>query len=97
MTHELTLAGDEALIAATLALMTAYAGRDDGDGGRVQMAQRIVEQIAALRARPALGSAMRCVLAHVQDHWARLATPLARAFDADAAAPEGARPAPRLH
>lgn len=78
MTHEIPLAHDEALLAATLALMTAYAGpphdaRVDAATLRCLMARKIVLTLERLRAHPALSDGLRQVVATAQGHWAQLA------------------------
>lgn len=69
---------DQALLAATLALMTAYANpctgaRVDAATQRRLMARRIVSNLFFLREHPALGPGMRQVMATVHGHWSALA------------------------
>ncbi len=69
---------DQALLAATLALMTAYANpcpeaRVDAATQRRLMARRIVSNLFFLREHPALGPGMRQVMSAVHGHWSALA------------------------
>lgn len=69
---------DQALLAATLALMTAYANpcpaaRVDAATQRRLMARRIVSNLFFLREHPALGPGMRQVVGAVHGHWVTLA------------------------
>ena len=69
---------DQALLAATLALMTAYANpcpeaRVDAATQRRLMARRIVSNLFFLREHPALGPGMRQVVGAVHGHWVALA------------------------
>lgn len=75
--HEVTLPCDQALLAATLALMTAYAGpaagaRVDAETQRRLMAHKIVCNLCFLREHPALGAGMRQVVSTVHRHWLAL-------------------------
>lgn len=81
MTHEIPLPHDEALLAATLALMTAYAGppadaRVDAATLRRLMASKIVLTLERLRAQPGLSDGLRQVAATAQRHWSQLAIAL---------------------
>lgn len=81
--HEITLPCEQALLAATLALMTAYAGpaegaRVDAATQRVLMAHKIVSNLFFLREHPALGAGMRQVVSTVHGHWLALAQALER-------------------
>lgn len=73
--HEIPLPSDEALLAATLALMTAYAGPDDDARLRRLMAGKIVSTLGRLREQPGLSDGLRQVLGTAQGHWAMLAQP----------------------
>lgn len=75
--HEITLPCDQALLAATLALMTAYAGpaataRVDAGTQRRLMARKIVSNLFFLREHPALGAGLRQVVSTVHGHWLAL-------------------------
>ena len=78
MTHDIPLPRDEALLAATLALMTAYAGppadaRVDAATLRCLMARKIVLTLERLRLDPRLSDGLRQVATTAQGHWALLA------------------------
>ena len=80
-TDEVTLPCEQALLAATLALMTAYArpaedARLDADGQRQLMARKIVSNLFFLREHPALGAGMRQVVTRMHGHWLQLAPPV---------------------
>lgn len=89
----------QALLGATLALMTAYAqpsadARVDAATQRRLMARRIVSNLFFLREHPALAPGLRQVMTAVHGHWAALARSLeaAAAFDGTAAAAAAAAP-----
>ncbi len=71
----------QALLGATLALMTAYAqppsdARVDAATQRRLMARRIVSNLFFLREHPALEPGMRQVMTAVHRHWRTLADTL---------------------
>jgi hypothetical protein len=78
MTEDVTLPCDQALLAATLALMSAYASPtplahvDTATQQRL-MARKIVSNLFFLREHPALGDGMRRVVTTVHRHWVALA------------------------
>jgi hypothetical protein len=78
MDEELDLPCDQAMIAATLALMTAYAdpapdAKLPVEGQRRQMARKIVSNLFFLREHPAVGAGMRQVLTRMHRQWVALA------------------------
>jgi hypothetical protein len=71
---ELTLPCDQALIACTFALMTAYAqpaadARVDAATQRRLIARKVVSNLFFLREHPQLGDSMRRVVTQVHQHW----------------------------
>jgi hypothetical protein len=77
LSDEITLPCAQALLAGTLALMSAYAAplADAGSAPdcRLQMARKVVENLFLLREHPGLAPSMRAVVAKLQVHWAALA------------------------
>lgn len=72
---------EQALLAATLALMTAYANpstdaKVDAATQRRLMARRIVSNLFFLREHPSIGPGMRQVMGAVHGHWSTLARSL---------------------
>ena len=63
----------EALLAGTLALMTAHA-QSRCPGHRGNMVGKIMENFAALTAHPAVSAPFRATLRHLQQHWQQMAT-----------------------
>ena len=63
-----------ALIAANVALMSAYANPThgagpDGAGHRALLARKVVSNLGLLQQHPALPPALRQVMANAHDHW----------------------------
>jgi hypothetical protein len=77
LSDEIALPCAQALLAGTLALMSAYAAPLAGGASapdcRLQMARKVVENLVMLREHPGLAPAMRAVVAKLQVHWAALA------------------------
>lgn len=68
----------QGLIAANVALMTAYANpapdaRVDMACQRSLLARKVVSNLSFLRAHPLLSPALRQVMAHAHQHWVALA------------------------
>ncbi len=85
MTTEIPLPCDEALLAATLALMSAYAGpaadaRIDAAAQRRLMARKIVSNLALLCGHPQLSPGLRQVAGTLHRHWSTLLAPAAVAL-----------------
>lgn len=88
----------QGLIAANVALMTAYANpapgtRVDLSTHRHLLARKVVSNLFFLREHPLLSPALRQVMAHAHQHWLQLADPAA----ARAPAAAWAEPASALH
>lgn len=88
----------QGLIAANVALMTAYANpapgaRVDLSTHRHLLARKVVSNLFLLREHPLLSPALRQVMAHAHQHWLQLAEPAA----ARAPAAAWAEPASTLH
>jgi hypothetical protein len=64
------LSGADALLAGTLALMTAYA-QSCCDGCRTLMARKIVSNLLVLTQRPAAAPALRSMAANLHGCWTR--------------------------
>lgn len=71
-TAEISLPCGDALLAATLVLMTAYAGPAVAGAPRHLLACRIVGHLACLREQAALSPGLREVAAAVHRHWSAL-------------------------
>lgn len=86
-----TLPPLEALIAATLALMTGYVQSQDGSDHRSLMARKLVLQLQALSEHTGLSAPLRQMLAGLQARWqVQLET-------ANAWAPSAVVPTPLWH
>lgn len=75
MTEDFNLPCAQALLAGTLALMTAYAGPGDGadpPARRSLLARKIVSNLFFLREHPLVDDAMRRVVGKVHAHWVAL-------------------------
>lgn len=101
MSDEIDLPCAQALLAGTLALMSACAVPLAGAGAtapdsRLPMARKIVENLFLLREHPGLAPAMRAVVSKLHVHWAALAE---AAPDAPTRQPgaQSLRPVARLH
>lgn len=71
----------QGLIAANVALMTAYANPAPGAtvdlaGQRRLLARKLVSNLSFLREHPLLSPALRQVMAHAHQHWLSLAAPV---------------------
>jgi hypothetical protein len=91
LSDEISLPCAQALLAGTLALVSAYAAPLAGATGatdaacRTQMARKIVENLCFLREHPGLAPPMRSVVIKLHVHWSTLAD-AARAAPTPAAA-----------
>jgi hypothetical protein len=103
LSDEITLPCAQALLAGTLALMSAYAAPLAGSVGattaecRAQMARKVVENLFFLREHPGLAPAMRAVVTKLHVHWSALVDPAPASPTVVPAAPVRARAAARLH
>jgi hypothetical protein len=79
LNEDISLPCAQALLAGTLALMSAYAAPLAGATGtpdaacRAQMARKIVENLCLLREHPGLAAPMRSVVIKLHVHWSTLA------------------------
>jgi hypothetical protein len=79
LSDEISLPCAQALLAGTLALMSAYAAPLAGATSatdaacRTQMARKIVENLCFLREHPGLATPMRSVVTKLHVHWSTLA------------------------
>jgi hypothetical protein len=102
LSDEITLPCAQALLAGTLALMSAYAAPLAGASaataeGRAQMARKVVENLSFLREHPGLAPAMRTVVTKLHVHWSALVDCGRELPAAVPAAPARARSPARLH
>lgn len=77
---EVSLPCDQALLAATLALMTAFAGPAPSAHRRL-IAHKIVSNLFFLSQHPGLSQGMRQVVSNVQRHWTTLVAGLDGTLD----------------
>ncbi len=87
----------DALVAATMTLMSVWADPDPPDGmgagvPRQQLAHRIVANLCQLSRHPQLGEPLRIVMARAHARWARLA-----AAESEAPRPHAAAAGQALH
>jgi hypothetical protein len=103
LSDEIALPCAQALLAGTLALMSAYAAPLAGATGpsdtacRTQMARKIVENLFFLREHPGLAPPMRSVVTKLHVHWSTLADSARAMPTSSAAATPRPGAAARLH
>lgn len=71
--EEYSLPSAEALLAGTLALMTGYAQHKEDCEIRPLMAGKLVRNLTALAAHPAISEPMKAMLTRLLEHWVRAA------------------------
>lgn len=77
--EEYSLRSAEALLAGTLALMTGYAQHKEDCEIRPLMAGKLVRNLTALAAHPAISEPMQAMLTRLLEHWVRAAGPACEA------------------